>query len=317
MVPLYSCALLLWIVYPLYWRAVEAYQQWGRWDSDERIFLSLAVSVPRMLTCLAYHVMFFIFELGGFYEESRLYRKAMLLPSRELIFKTIYAAAFGMLLEPFLIYALLYPIMQFLGCPKYDSVIYGMDDSKNPSLDTWTYTFGVMLVCHVANTIIFYASHRLLHHPLFYARFHKQHHEYKGPISFMTEYAHPVETVFANLLSALLAPLLLSVHPSILIAFVLHKLKRSIEVHCSYALKDTIFDKLWLVNPEMVAFHDFHHSVNQGCFMEPHFDWWFGTMDHWAEQGGFEGYLNRKKAGKSHSYLHNVTDRPTGKEKSQ
>ena len=35
----------------------------------------------------------------------------------------------------------------------------------------------------------FYWSHRLLHHPALYARLHKQHHEYKGPIGFAAEYA--------------------------------------------------------------------------------------------------------------------------------
>jgi sterol desaturase/sphingolipid hydroxylase (fatty acid hydroxylase superfamily) len=41
----------------------------------------------------------------------------------------------------------------------------------------------------------FYWAHRFLHHPLLYARLHKQHHEYKGPIGFAAEYATVGEQV--------------------------------------------------------------------------------------------------------------------------
>jgi len=36
----------------------------------------------------------------------------------------------------------------------------------------------------------FYTSHRLLHHPRFYKRFHREHHEYTGTIGFASEHAH-------------------------------------------------------------------------------------------------------------------------------
>ena len=39
----------------------------------------------------------------------------------------------------------------------------------------------------------FYWTHRLLHHPRFYSRFHKTHHEYNNTVSFASEYCHPVE----------------------------------------------------------------------------------------------------------------------------
>lgn len=42
----------------------------------------------------------------------------------------------------------------------------------------------------------FYWTHRLLHSKSLYARFHKQHHEYTGTISFAAEYAHPLEAIF-------------------------------------------------------------------------------------------------------------------------
>ncbi len=42
----------------------------------------------------------------------------------------------------------------------------------------------------------FYWTHRILHHPVMYKRFHKQHHEYTGTIGFAAEHAHPFEQVF-------------------------------------------------------------------------------------------------------------------------
>jgi len=41
---------------------------------------------------------------------------------------------------------------------------------------------------------LFYWSHRILHEGprWLYAAVHKQHHEFKQPISIATEYAHPV-----------------------------------------------------------------------------------------------------------------------------
>ena len=63
----------------------------------------------------------------------------------------------------------------------------------------------------------FYFAHRALHHPALYARFHKQHHEYKGSVGFAAEYATLVEQVCARLrLHLWLADVLsVSPHPSL------------------------------------------------------------------------------------------------------
>jgi hypothetical protein len=41
----------------------------------------------------------------------------------------------------------------------------------------------------------FYWTHRLFHSKYFYAKYHKQHHEYAGTIGFAAEYAHPLEQI--------------------------------------------------------------------------------------------------------------------------
>ena len=49
---------------------------------------------------------------------------------------------------------------------------------------------------------VFYLSHWVLHLKPFYGPIHKQHHEYKVTVSIATEYAHPIEYVFANIVAS-------------------------------------------------------------------------------------------------------------------
>ena len=63
-----------------------------------------------------------------------------------------------------------------------------------------------VLVMAVINDFLFYWLHRAFHHPLLYGRFHKQHHEFKAPFGWASEFAGVVCAVRRKLLSEPPAP---------------------------------------------------------------------------------------------------------------
>lgn len=67
-------------------------------------------------------------------------------------------------------------------------------------------------LCVVGCEIIFYYSHRILHHPTLYRRIHKQHHQFTAPIALVAQYAHPLEYVLSSILPLWLPPQILGCH---------------------------------------------------------------------------------------------------------
>src|SRR5699024_9473773 len=61
-----------------------------------------------------------------------------------------------------------------------------------PSVGRFVFEFAAMVLLR---EVLFYYSHRLLHYPPIYRRYHKQHHEWQSPIAIMAMYCHPVEHV--------------------------------------------------------------------------------------------------------------------------
>lgn len=128
---------------------------------------------------------------------------------------------------------------------------------KLPSLLEFVTEF---TLCQLAREIIYYYGHRILHHPLFYARFHRQHHRFRTPVALATLYAHPVEHIVTNIIPIAWPARVLDIHIVTMWAFVGAVGLQAALAHCGYQLRE--IPGGW--KPEV---HDLHHelmTVNYG-----------------------------------------------------
>lgn len=186
-----------------------------------------------------------------------------------------------------------------MGSPPYDSALPGEAEGVTSMLVKAWQTF---LVAIVLNDVGFYWTHRLLHHKSLYSRFHKQHHTYVGPVSFSAEHAHTLEILLSNHLPTMAGVLIMGAHPAVVLCWIAVRLQKTYEAHSGYCFYGSMMHTIGLANPEAAAWHDYHHTGNQGNYGALYLDWAFGTMDKWIELGGTEQYI-RKTQGANASYL--------------
>jgi len=119
-------------------------------------------------------------------------------------------------------------------------------------LPPWPIALLQLIGCVVIEEILFYYSHRLLHHPTLYKQIHKIHHEFQAPIGMASEYAHPVEMLFSNILPVSLGPVIFHCH--ILISWIWFSIAviGTISHHSGYKFP-------WLIGSFDPTFHDYHH----------------------------------------------------------
>ncbi|KAJ3281807.1 hypothetical protein HK104_011262 [Borealophlyctis nickersoniae] len=134
-------------------------------------------------------------------------------------------------------------------------------------------------VSFVVREILFYYSHRLLHHRSIYRYIHKSHHRFTAPIAISSEYAHPLEHVVSNILPIVAGPTLMRSHLVTLWIWISFTLMETLMVHSGYDFPGGI-----------AKFHDFHHEKFTTCYGVTGFlDWVHGTDTGFRERHAKSG----------------------------
>jgi sterol desaturase/sphingolipid hydroxylase (fatty acid hydroxylase superfamily) len=144
-------------------------------------------------------------------------------------------------------------------------------------LPSWREAVFHVVICIIVEDALFYWTHRLLHIPPLYRRFHKLHHQFYTPIGMAAEYAHPVEYVLSNSLPVLAGPLLTGCHLLTMWIWLFIRTVETLDGHSGYDFWWMPF-RYFPFRPGP-AIHDFHHSHNLGNYGSffQFWDWICGT----------------------------------------
>ncbi|KAJ3118838.1 hypothetical protein HDU96_007580 [Phlyctochytrium bullatum] len=101
----------------------------------------------------------------------------------------------------------------------------------------------------VIEEILFYYSHRMLHHRSIYKYIHKQHHEFTAPCGVAATYAHPIEHFFSNMFPIVVGPYVMRSHLLTYWMWLTVAILTTIATHSGFVLPGM---------PNGLR-HDFHH----------------------------------------------------------
>lgn len=118
---------------------------------------------------------------------------------------------------------------------------------STPSLWTEARDFAVFIV---AEELLFFSSHWLLHRKAIYRFVHEQHHEFSAPFAIAAIYAHPLEHMLGNMLPLTAGPLICGSHISTTLLWITMAIVNTMTTHSGYRLPG-------MPDP---SFHDWHHA---------------------------------------------------------
>ena len=152
-----------------------------------------------------------------------------------------------------------YAVHELFDLPiEYDATLEGIPNSV---------TFICQIVfCMMVEDASFHCSHRFLHWKAIYPYIHKLHHEHKITVCITTNYAHPLEFIFGNILPVALGVIILGPRVHIVTVWTWFALRtfESTEGHSGYDFPWSIFRMLPFGSD--YGYHVFHHSNNIGNF---------------------------------------------------
>ena len=125
------------------------------------------------------------------------------------------------------------PLVGVLITPDIDNVPTRHDLDSWPSL--WEIVWQVAF-CSFCEDFMFYCTHRTLHTRWCYKHIHKRHHEYAQPVSIGSEFSHPLEFLFGNVLPFQFPIILLDrkMHEVTLLVWGIYRLFETGDAHSGY-----------------------------------------------------------------------------------
>lgn len=274
-------SLLVFALYPAYDSLVKLMIQKGY---DEAIVFTCVLNGMHTVLWLLVNVPLLMCDHFGFFQEYKLHRTEGQKPSASLIRENIATAI--------LMQITVNPILGYYLHSHWQSM--GMK-SVMASLPSVQDIYKTMIIGHVFNDVAFYCAHRLFHTKALYF-LHKQHHQFAGTIAPAAEHANPIEVIVANIFPTFYGVIFFGCkHPWVVVCWVSMRLQETYLAHSGYCFANTWFDFIGLAHADEAIFHDHHHTSNRGNFGCIFLDHIFGTMDHFAASGCYEGYLQRGK----------------------
>jgi len=150
---------------------------------------------------------------------------------------------------------------------------FSTSDFPTPSIESAT----TLLAMGIIHEFGFYWTHRLMHtYPSLY-QYHKVHHEYHQNNVLAAEYFHPIDFLISIAFPAILTTMIVRPHGFTQFQFGLWLLTANFDDHLGYAFPWSACR--WFPLSSGTDAHEFHHSVNMGCYGSKLciWDWIFGT----------------------------------------
>ena len=147
-----------------------------------------------------------------------------------------------------------------------------------PSLQTIILHLLFFLICE---DFSFYCTHRLLHTKYLYSKIHKLHHKYRHTVGIASEFAHPIEFVFGNILTTYSGVLILGrrTHFFTDCVWTFIRIAETTDGHCGYNFPWSPYRLLPLSAGE--DYHNYHHQEFEGNYgsFSTIWDRLFGTVN--------------------------------------
>lgn len=148
---------------------------------------------------------------------------------------------------------------------------------KDPARYGWAWLLLSLPVMIVWHDLYFYFTHRWLHSPLMFRRFHGVHHRSRNPSPWAAYAFHPVEALI-NVAVTPIALLVLPLHFWVIVAFGMHQILRNAHGHAAVETMPRGFARHRLGRHiTTTTHHHQHHETARG-----NYGLWFTWWDRWC-----------------------------------